>query len=712
MRSSRLAACVAAALPLVVFPAGPATAAAAALSADDAVTLTSVEVRAAAGRPADAQLPPEVEDGKIALGKKTTRVELDAQPVIVDNNWRQLLARVPGLLLSEQPIPSHYNVNYRGLGDPHESEFVLVAMDGVPVMSDWFGYSTLYFTPPAQQLSHVDFLRGGSALLYGPQIGPVLNLVRRSPVAGQDVGGRLDLGAGSDGLRTGYAELQGGGARHGWLLDAYHGRSDGQRPNAGFDVANVRGAAIWQPDDTQAWELDVSGFQSDSAEPGRLTLAEYEANPEQGSTPTNRIWIDRIDVQLRHQRLVGEASQLTAKGWYAYQDRYSRRAARSPGAAPLPTSTTFDRQTFHVYGADARLLTEWGGNHTLVWGATLYASDSPRDQYRGSDLFADRGMERRFQQERDNRYAAVFVENAFRGEGWSLVPALRIDRIRMGIEETQRLASLNRAPIDREFTRTETLLGLGGTVDLGARWTAYGNVSQGYRPMRYDDIGNPTAELATTNDPDPGRATNHELGLRGSPVDGLVVDASLFRVDVEDRIEQRLVGVSDIERINSGDARHQGLEFAVDWNLLHGRTDGAALHVFLNGSLLDAEIVRSASPNLVGRTPGYAPDRILRSGLIWKHAAGHKIAVTGTHVSSHFWRDDNVGGSVGGSPLPAEIPTATVWDLAAEYAFGERGTLFGGVNNVADKVYFSRVRTDGIEVAPFRQVHIGYRWRF
>ncbi len=130
------------------------------------------------------QVAREVEDGKVLAGKKTTEVKLDEQPAIANNELRQTFVRVPGLLVSEQQIPGHFNVNYRGLGDPHESEFVMFFEEGVPLASGWFGYPTMYYLPPTERLERVQFLRGGSALLYGPQPGPAVNLVTRTPLVG------------------------------------------------------------------------------------------------------------------------------------------------------------------------------------------------------------------------------------------------------------------------------------------------------------------------------------------------------------------------------------------------------------------------------------------------------------------------------------------------------------------------------------------------
>ena len=128
-----------------------------------------------------ASASPEVRDGHVLAGKKTTEVKLDEQSAIANNELRQMVVHLPGLLVSEQQIPGYFNMNYRGLGDPHESEFVMVFEDGVPLASGWFGVPALYYLPPTERLERVAFVRGGSSLLYGPQPGPAINLVTRTP---------------------------------------------------------------------------------------------------------------------------------------------------------------------------------------------------------------------------------------------------------------------------------------------------------------------------------------------------------------------------------------------------------------------------------------------------------------------------------------------------------------------------------------------------
>ncbi|MEO6799198.1 MAG: Plug domain-containing protein, partial [Rhodanobacter sp.] len=80
---------------------------------------------------------PEVDATRITVTKKTTVTHLADQPTVIGNNLDQLLVRSPGVQVSQQPTPTQFNLSYRGLGNPQESEYVLVMQDGIPLESDW-----------------------------------------------------------------------------------------------------------------------------------------------------------------------------------------------------------------------------------------------------------------------------------------------------------------------------------------------------------------------------------------------------------------------------------------------------------------------------------------------------------------------------------------------------------------------------------------------
>ena len=88
---------------------------------------------------------PEVSGTEITVTKKATVIKLNQQPPVEDNNLQELFTKAPGFLITEQHTPGQFNFSYRGLGNPQESEFTLVLRDGLPLMSDWIGFPTLYY---------------------------------------------------------------------------------------------------------------------------------------------------------------------------------------------------------------------------------------------------------------------------------------------------------------------------------------------------------------------------------------------------------------------------------------------------------------------------------------------------------------------------------------------------------------------------------------
>ena len=135
---------------------------------------------------------PEVDGPTITVTRKTSVVKLDEQPSVIDNNQREIFDRLPGIVLAEQQNPTQLNLAYRGLGNPQESELVLVMQDGIPLELDWIGFPTLYYLPVPQTLGSVQMIRAGSGLLYGPEPQPVINFMSRAAIADRPWGGATE----------------------------------------------------------------------------------------------------------------------------------------------------------------------------------------------------------------------------------------------------------------------------------------------------------------------------------------------------------------------------------------------------------------------------------------------------------------------------------------------------------------------------------------
>jgi Fe(3+) dicitrate transport protein len=712
LNNSLLAMSIASALTISTFSSSAEVVASAAQADPNRDNLERIEIKgdSVVNDPFPFNINP-VEDGKILAGKKISIVDLSLQPSFVEPNLRQVFSRLPGLFVSDQKIPSIYNVNYRGLGNPHESEFVAFFQNGIPLASDMFGYATIYYLPPAQRIERAEFIRGGAGLLYGPQIGPTINFVTKRARADVENSASTEHSIGTDGFYSTYNEVRYAEGDFGFMATFDHRQSDGPRMNEDSEVNSGYIGIAYQGFDDIRIGFDLDIYQSDSGEAGRLSSSEFATNRDLVKTPFNRIEIDRVMASLTYDQQLRDDATLNGKVWYSYQDRFSRRSSAFIAPAEEPTSTNIDQQEFTTLGFDLRLAQAWGDDNIFTVGTMLYQDDSPRTRYVSNNIRSNQQLaeDLLFEQDRVVTYSALFVENLFRLGDLSIAPTLRYERVNYDLSEPVKRASLQRDAIDVDKTNNEILFGLGATYRLNERSELYANFSESYRPQRFDDLANPNAELTGDNGPDISRAENVEFGVRSMIVDGLNLDVSLFRINFTDKVEQVQVNIVDIQRVNTGDSRHQGIEFIAEYDFFYNNDDRHFI-AFVNGSFLDAEITQSNNASLVGNTPSFAPEYLLRTGFIYKHE-NLNVALTATLVDEQFWQDSNLSRGTGDSAIDAVIPSYEVLDLSADYQINEAWSVQAGINNLLDDDYYSRIRNDGIEPAAERTMYIGFKYQ-
>ncbi|NBS07343.1 MAG: hypothetical protein EBS69_08140, partial [Verrucomicrobia bacterium] len=124
----------------------------------EVVRLQQVEVEA--DYDVQTRLPflPDVEGTRINAGKRTSNIDAHYLPEVKDDNWRQI----------------------RGF-DPHRLQSFQVLEDGIPIQADMIGYPEAYYLPPTYPMETMEFIRGGAALMYGPQPAGAINFVMRKP---------------------------------------------------------------------------------------------------------------------------------------------------------------------------------------------------------------------------------------------------------------------------------------------------------------------------------------------------------------------------------------------------------------------------------------------------------------------------------------------------------------------------------------------------
>lgn len=650
---------------------------------------------------------PDVQGTKIYSGKKTSRMLLSEIPPVSNNNFRQALAKTPGLLVSEETTPL-FSVGYRGL-EPHRAQFIQVMKDGVPIHADMFGYPEAYYVPPLQSIEELQLIRGGAGLMYGPQPGGALNFVTQQPATNTQAKIYSENAFGSDKYFSTYEALTGTLGPVGYLGYFHERQGDGFRiDNSDFEVISSGVKTVLNQTGDSRLTLNYDEYHEEHGEPGGLTRVQFEANPDVNTRNFDRFRLERYYGSIKYEK---EFSELTKFDFLIYGGHYRRYSKRQNGGAfgTFPTSITnsIEEQDFYNLGFEPRLRHTYelfGEEHTLTFGTHTFMSHSPRADQTGAGVAADSGTLTRYTN-RDTWYFSTFLENLFRIGKLSITPGMRFEHIWQQISET---LNSTRTPAGFEHFDFAPLFGLGVAYELLKGIEAYVNISQSYRPKVFTQAMPTGATQVINEDLEEGKGVQYDFGLRGRPLPFISWDIDYFLMSFTNQI-----GTQGNTVVNAGRSRHHGMEFftEVDWAGAYDfwqKTDYAntlgSVSTFATLTLLDAEF--SAGP-FADRQPQYAPKYNFRFGTVYRWQDRAKVSLMSTFVGQHFGDD--------ASTLTFNIPSYKVWDLTGEIKLlkNVKGafdmSIFGGVNNLFDEKYFSRVRSDGIDPAYGRNLYGGVK---
>jgi Fe(3+) dicitrate transport protein len=646
----------------------------------------------------------ENKGAQIFSGKKNTITDLKKIPQLQTNNYRQATSQTPGLLISEVPNESIAAMTFRGLGDPHESFNVLLLQDGIPVSADMFGYPAHYYSPALPMMDRFQFIRGGSALQYGPQPGGVVNYISRPLTKDQPQAASVGLTGGSYNLLTTNNSLYGSKGDQAYGIEYHRRQGDGrQRKNSDFfaDYVQIRNH-IFKGKNT--YKISFNGYDSDHGNSGGFSKTDgVNANrfgKDQGKATRehDRLKVSRAQLDLGVDRKIDDTSLLEFHIWGSAYKRYSKaQNGGGFGTTPTGTENTIVNQDYYGYNSQLRYLKNYsalGNDHTFTAGYMSYNVDSPLTNATGDDVNSNHGVVTR-RINRGTRTNSLYAENRFAAGRWMITPGLRVENIRQVNRERKSPTNTKRK---KDFTETIPLLGLGVTYSLSDDSQIYANTSEAYKPLTWSDslANNPTDTVA--EDIESAKILNHELGYRGQTK--LVNwDVSLFHI----RYENKTGRVGGVLR-NTGAGTHRGADLASELKLsqiFQSLKPLGDFNFYANLSVLDARFTRG---DLKDKTPQYAPKTISRAGLIYTKENQLKVALMGVVVGRHYGDDGNTSNF--------EIPSYTVFDLTADWSLTSQWTLSAGINNLLDKQYFSRVRSDGIAWALDRNFYAGASYQF
>ena len=697
-------------------------------------------------------LPP-VEGTRINAGKKTSFVKPGEFPTFAGNDFREVMATTPGIVVSEEPQSPIINFGYRGLNS-QRSEFTQVLKDGVSLKNEQFGFPETHYTPILDAVERIELIRAGAALQFGCQPGGAINFIMKMP--------RLDAPFhfttrnvfGSYGYYRNYTEVDGTFGPLGYYLYYDHRQQDGIREaNSDYDLNAGSARLVWNVTDDSRFILTLDAYDEEHGEPGGMRRRE-EVNPpnsvfvEDGFTQTSRFFdrfrLERYYATLEYQKFFSERTQLDIKAFGGYLTRWSKRQ-RGGGFGTLPSgpdaeTNSIQLRSAYTEGLDARLRHDYdlfSDVSTFAGGVYFYHALQDRRDERGSTPDAETGRLRNLNTG-VTWDGALFAENRFKFGRLSIVPGMRLEFLNQSLDEQVNVAKAG----DGEPLASQSdfnfvpLFGLGvGYVlvegePLAAppapvagskgpepkkvvvppitavgppRVELYGTVSQAYRPITYGELVPTGASSVVNGDLKEGNSLQFEYGVRGKPLPYLNFDVGGFYFTFDDQIGEIVLPNGFTSTENVGDARYIGFEAATELDILALINGGAPspygnLTLYGNVTLLDAEF--TSGPNS-GNIPAYAPDYQVKAGAIYRYKDTFKLALLGTVVDDEFGDD--------GDSFEGFIPAYNVWDLTAEYKFWNgRVGVFAGIRNLFDEDYWGEVREEGIMPALPRNYYGGF----
>ncbi|MGM0745933.1 MAG: TonB-dependent receptor domain-containing protein [Bacteroidota bacterium] len=677
----------------------------------------------------------EVEGTSIFAGKKNEVINLEQMTVNTSgNNARQIYSQISGLNIFESNDAGlQLNIGGRGL-DPSRSSNFNIRQNGYDISADVLGYPESYYTPTAEALDEIQVIRGAASLQYGTQFGGLVNFKLKKPVRNRNLVFTSRQSVGSDALFTSFNSLSGTTGKLGYYGFFNYKNGDGFRPNSGFKSQNAYIYTDYQLSKNTKLSADFTYLYYLAQQPGGLTDAQFYRNPEVSNRTRNWFEVDwkLASAKLEHTFSSRTKFSLLAFGLSASRKSLGFRTNRVSQEDDLNAPRDLILGEFKNWGAEARFLHRYkigSRNSVFLIGSKYYSSKNTSVQGPGTasaeanftladEQFPDFPNQSDFTFPNSN--VAVFGENIFYlRDNLSITPGFRFEYI-----NTQSRGSFKRVNFDlagnpiqnetfednRDFERSFVLLGAGLSYLPEPKTEFYGNFSQNYRSVTFNDIRivNPTFQVDPEITDESGFTA--DFGIRGRFGDNISYDVGGFGLMYDNRIGEFLRAETRINaegvqeetgrvvrfRGNIGRAFMYGIESLVEVNLLPyiiKENRDLKFSIFANTAFTKSEYLDSDISGVEGNQVEFVPFLNLKTGF----NAGYKdlkASLQYTYVSGQYTDASNAEQNPfdNQSGIRGEIPAYDVLDFSASYSWREF-TLETGINNVLNNWYFTRRAT-------------------
>ena len=595
-----------------------------------------------------------------------------------------LLSRYAGINTRNNSGSPDVAIDMRGFGVSGDQN-TLVLLDGQrlnDIELTTIGWSAI----PLEAIERVEILRGGGAVLYGGgATGGTINIITRSPIAGEK-SATVSTSYGSYNTNDLRGTVNVAGTNTGFSLTANQHNSDNYRVNNRLEQGNLLGDLRWTGNrgglvfkfglDNQSLRLPGVRTKAhlDSDPRGTATPGDYSARDGKQAALSGRYAFDSaefaVDLSYRDTKRIGFFDDYTGAGFSTFVDTHTTVWVFTPRLKK--TYQFLGRDNVLVFGMDADI---W--DYNALRAARFEQLGAPQ-----VDLAAT---------QKDRAY---YVQNhtAF-GTATKLTLGARLQRVEISANDRANPASYAIASQTRSPRAWEIALRHNFTPALAL----FGKLGASFRVATVDEIynqfGGPVFDSILTP-LEPQTSRDREIGVEYKQQQGRL-RASYYRMDLRNEIHFNALTFLNM---NLPPTQRQGIELEGSWKLGPGwDLFGSYTHaraVFREGVYVD--LFTGNSVDLSGKNVPLVPRNSAKLGLTWR--LGDKTRVSGAlgYVGKQYYDNDQANNFAGG-----QMPSYLTADLKLNHAIGPWNFTLAG-NNLTDRKYYTyAVRGGGVAATNF-----------
>lgn len=589
-------------------------------------------------------------------------------------NVNEAIRKIGGVFGRQSSTGSQdFSLDLRGFGATSDQNMVIL-VDGVRISENELANAMLS-SVPIETVERIEITRGGSSVLYGEgATGGVIQIITRR-TAQNGVHGTAVAEVGTLGLR----ELRGSVAKgwDGFSLDANVGtmRSDNDRANNAIRQDNFSGGLQYGNSDGRiGFRVDAS--RQDNHLAGSLTLAQFNADPRQATSPNDFGSLDSNRYTLFADRKFG-GLELAAE--LSHRDK----TARALFASSFGDYATKADSRVTQFSPRLRYLSDVAGmKNEFITGVDLARYSRDTDATSGGfAAAAGKG---------EQKSAAFYVRDEIRSGPLRVALGGRHETYRKDFNDPLAFSTSN-----YDVKQHANAWDLAATYSIIKNVDVFAKAGKSYRIANIDE----NAATPNLNQPLQTQTSRDlELGARLGNADGNVT-ARVFRHKLRNEIYYDPTVGAFGANANLDPTRRQGVELDGAMRVLPTVT----LHAVLQH--VSARFIEG--PNS-GKDIGLVPKNTATLRANWMPGNGQSADI------GVQWVDTQRYGGDFSNSCSSRIPSYTTIDAryavrVASWTFAVSGT------NLADKDYFSNafgVCNSGIYSDNGRQLKLSARYDF